>query len=130
MDEELIEALNKATLRDLKDVQGQLTVGSEEYLNAMKSINQTCEILNEAKKVKEESLSQELDREVEREKIDKDIQAGNKELIGDLIESGVRVGETVLKSAFTAAIVVTLLKFEETGVLRSKTWSWVPKLLK
>ena len=117
MNKEVLEALEKNVLESLDQIDTSVEIGSEEYERIMKQVNDTCKILAEENKdiadfvLKEKEQKEQVRNE--RAKI----------LVGALTE--------VTKTLVVVALVGGILKFEETGTLRSKAWTLgVSKLFK
>ena len=124
MKKEVREALEKTVLESLDQIDTSVEIGSEEYERIMKQVNDACQILAEDNKnaedfyVKDEERKAQVRNEKEQVRNER-----AKILVGALTE--------VTKTLVVVALVGGILKFEETGTLRSKAWTLgVSKLFK
>lgn len=98
------------TLKDALNEMQKMEVGSEEYLRAAKAVETLTQSVLEDKKLRDELEGASYEKKMEFIK-----------LIVDILK-------WIGRGLSVAGLTVLVLKFEESGLLRSKVWAWIPKL--
>ena len=117
MKAEVYEAMEKVVLEGCDQIDTSVPIGSEEYESTMRPINEAFKNLNEADKIR-------ADAELKKEEV-------RAQFVSDLLKFGTSAMTIVLQVGAGMLLAVEILKFEETGTLRSKAWTMAAtKILK
>ena len=117
MKAEVYEAMEKVVLEGCDQIDTSVPIGSEEYESTMRPINEAFKNLNEADKIR-------ADAELKKEEV-------RAQFVSDLLKFGTSAMTVVLQVGAGMLLAVGILKFEETGTLRSKAWTMAAtKILK